>query len=148
MKYPLFIVVLDQSGFSKGYGFIRFSNEEEQQTALVSMQGVAGLGAKPIKVSLAIPKAKQAALANQQSSSSTLAASIAASINQVAPTATGAAGNVQSGDYASTQYWSNYNQYWSQYAAWSQYSQSYYDQSGGAGAAAAQSSYYGYVNRN
>lgn len=134
-------VVLDQSGFSKGYGFIRFGNEEEQQTALTSMQGVAGLGAKPIKVSLAIPKAKQAALANQQTSSAQLAASIAASISQVAPTANGATSVQQSGDYSSQQYWNNYNQYWSQYAAWSQYSQ-YYDQSNPAAAAAA-SGYYG-----
>ncbi|XP_059088457.1 tRNA selenocysteine 1-associated protein 1-like isoform X1 [Tigriopus californicus] len=51
-------VVLDGSGFSKGYGFIRFGNEQEQNTALMSMMGVSGLGAKPIKVSLAVPKWK------------------------------------------------------------------------------------------
>ena len=43
-------VVLDDSGFSKGFGFIRFNNETEQQTALTSMQGVSGLGGKPLKV--------------------------------------------------------------------------------------------------
>lgn len=47
----LFIsVVLDESGGSKGFGFIRFGNETEQQTALTTMQGIAGLGGKPIKV--------------------------------------------------------------------------------------------------
>ena len=45
-----FAVVLDGTGFSKGYGFIRFGNEQEQQTSLISMMGIAGLGGKPIKV--------------------------------------------------------------------------------------------------
>jgi RNA recognition motif-containing protein len=43
---------LDETGTSKGFGFIRFGNEIEQQTALTSMQGITGLGAKPIKVLL------------------------------------------------------------------------------------------------
>jgi RNA recognition motif-containing protein len=42
--------VLDENGFSKGFGFIRFSNEVEQQTAMSGMNGMAGLGGKPIKV--------------------------------------------------------------------------------------------------
>jgi hypothetical protein len=46
----LFSVVLDETGTSKGFGFIRFGNEIEQQTALTSMQGISGLGGKPIKV--------------------------------------------------------------------------------------------------
>ena len=44
-------VVLDESGFSKGYGFVRFGNEQEQQHALGCMTGEMGLGSKPIKVS-------------------------------------------------------------------------------------------------
>ncbi len=43
-------MVLDTAGFSKGYGFIRFGNEQEQQTALISMQGITGLGGKGLKV--------------------------------------------------------------------------------------------------
>jgi RNA recognition motif-containing protein len=43
-------VVLDSSGQSKGYGFIRFGSEDEQQSALAIMQGISGLGGKPIKV--------------------------------------------------------------------------------------------------
>lgn len=46
-----FLVVLDNNGYSKGYGFIRFGCEKEQQTALASMMGVSGLGSKPIRVS-------------------------------------------------------------------------------------------------
>ena len=46
------IVVLDNAGFSKGYGFIRFGDEKEQQTALASMMGASGLGMKPIRVSV------------------------------------------------------------------------------------------------
>ena len=46
----LFQVVLDESGFSKGYGFVRFGNEQEQQHALGCMTGEMGLGSKPIKV--------------------------------------------------------------------------------------------------
>ena len=43
-------MVLDESGFSKGYGFVRFGNEQEQQHALGCMTGEMGLGSKPIKV--------------------------------------------------------------------------------------------------
>ena len=46
-------MVLDESGFSKGYGFVRFGSEAEQQHALSSMSGEMGLGSKPIKTSMA-----------------------------------------------------------------------------------------------
>ncbi|XP_005107047.1 tRNA selenocysteine 1-associated protein 1 [Aplysia californica] len=46
-------VVNDQAGKSKGYGFIRFSEEMDQQRALIEMQHMTGLGRRPIKVSLA-----------------------------------------------------------------------------------------------
>jgi len=46
-------VVVDVSAKSKGYGFIRFSEETDQQRALVEMQHMTGLGRRPIKVSLA-----------------------------------------------------------------------------------------------
>ena len=41
---------MDDSGESKGFGFVRFNDETEQQTALTSMQGISGLGSRPIKV--------------------------------------------------------------------------------------------------
>ena len=43
-------VVFDQTGTSKCYGFVRFGNEQEQQTALATMINAVGLGGKPIKV--------------------------------------------------------------------------------------------------
>jgi len=51
-------VILDERGLSRGYGFIRFNNEVEQQTAMTSMNGMSGLGGKPIKVSVAVNKIK------------------------------------------------------------------------------------------
>jgi RNA recognition motif-containing protein len=41
---------VDGTGTSKGYGFVRFGNEQEQQTALATMVNAVGLGGKPIKV--------------------------------------------------------------------------------------------------
>ncbi|VVC44685.1 RNA recognition motif domain [Cinara cedri] len=52
-------VVLDNAGYSKGYGFIRFGNEEEQKHCLNNMNGFPGLGSKPIKVSCVIPKSER-----------------------------------------------------------------------------------------
>lgn len=54
-------VVLDESGFSKGYGFVRFGSESDQQHALTNMTGESGVGSKPIKVSMANQKSRAAA---------------------------------------------------------------------------------------
>lgn len=51
-------VILDSSGFSKGYGFVRFGMEEEQKSALYEMNGYVGLGLKPLKICNAVPKPK------------------------------------------------------------------------------------------
>ena len=51
-------MVLDESGLSKGYGFVRYGSEAEQQHALGSMTGEMGLGSKPIKVSMANQKTR------------------------------------------------------------------------------------------
>ncbi|CAI9726980.1 selenocysteine 1-associated 1-like [Octopus vulgaris] len=48
-------VVLDNYGRSKGYGFVRFTDESEQQKAMFEMQHVS-IGRRPIRVSLATPK--------------------------------------------------------------------------------------------
>jgi len=32
-------VILDANGFSKGYGFVRFADEDEQKDALLQMNG-------------------------------------------------------------------------------------------------------------
>lgn len=45
------------SGMSRGYGFVRFSDESEQQRALNEMQGVY-CGNRPMRISTATPKNK------------------------------------------------------------------------------------------
>nr|XP_025043493.1 tRNA selenocysteine 1-associated protein 1 isoform X2 [Pelodiscus sinensis] len=52
-------VVLDQTGVSKGYGFVKFTDELEQKRALTECQGAVGLGSKPVRLSVAIPKANR-----------------------------------------------------------------------------------------
>ncbi|XP_053595924.1 tRNA selenocysteine 1-associated protein 1 [Microplitis demolitor] len=49
-------VILDSSGFSKGYGFVRFANEDEQKNSLVAMNGYRGLGTKSLKICNAVPR--------------------------------------------------------------------------------------------
>lgn len=49
-------VVLDPSGRSRGFGFIRFADEMDQQQALIQMQGYSGLGTKALRISLATQK--------------------------------------------------------------------------------------------
>ena len=44
---PFIIVVLDNDGKSRGYGFVRFKDETDQQRALIDMQHFTGLGKKP-----------------------------------------------------------------------------------------------------
>jgi len=43
------------TGDSRGYGFVRFSDETEQKQAIIEMQNV-DLNGKRINVSLAIPR--------------------------------------------------------------------------------------------
>lgn len=49
---------MDSSGFSKGYGFVRFGSEDEQKNALYAMNGYIGLGTKALKICNAVPKPK------------------------------------------------------------------------------------------
>jgi len=51
-------VTSDLSHGKKPYGFVRFTSQEEQRDALIHMNGFRGMGNKPIKVSMAIPKNK------------------------------------------------------------------------------------------
>nr|CAD7257438.1 unnamed protein product [Timema shepardi] len=96
-------VILDSAGYSKGYGFIRFANEEEQKTCLKQMNSFTGLGGKPLKISNAVPKAHRMS---------------------------GGSGSIAntSGGYSSSQDYSQYYDmsYWQNYSAW----QGYYDTSG------------------
>ncbi|XP_041984684.1 tRNA selenocysteine 1-associated protein 1 [Aricia agestis] len=96
-------VILDNSGYTKGYGFVRFGKEEEQRNALYAMNGYTGLGTKPLKICTAVPKPKGAVTTQAQSNSS----------------ATGPA-------YSSGTDFSQYydpTQYWQNYSAWSYYGQ-------------------------
>lgn len=45
------------TGQSRGYGFVRFSDESDQQRALVEMQGVY-CGNRPMRISTATPKTR------------------------------------------------------------------------------------------
>ncbi|KAI6646441.1 tRNA selenocysteine 1-associated protein 1 isoform X2 [Oopsacas minuta] len=49
-------VVQEANGKSKGYGFVRFTEEQEQQRALREMENIPGLGSRTIKVRIAVPK--------------------------------------------------------------------------------------------
>ncbi|CAB4006377.1 tRNA selenocysteine 1-associated 1 [Paramuricea clavata] len=49
-------VVIDSSGMSRGYGFVRFSTENEQKRSMIEMQGARGCGSKAVRVSVATPK--------------------------------------------------------------------------------------------
>ncbi|XP_047996805.1 tRNA selenocysteine 1-associated protein 1 isoform X3 [Leguminivora glycinivorella] len=62
-------VILDSSGYTKGYGFVRFGSEEEQRNALYAMNGYTGLGTKPLKICTAVPKPKGPPTGQNQSSS-------------------------------------------------------------------------------
>lgn len=52
----LLAVVLDSNGKSRGYGFVRFATETDQQSALIEMQGYTRVNRKPLRISLATPK--------------------------------------------------------------------------------------------
>lgn len=85
-------VIMDDSGFSRGYGFVKFGLEEEQKSALYEMNGYIGLGSKALKICSAVPKPKDG------------------SAPPVAPPS--AATIVQ--QYYSQVYYDQYSQYWQQ----------------------------------
>ncbi|XP_067856835.1 tRNA selenocysteine 1-associated protein 1-like [Heptranchias perlo] len=62
-------VVIDSFGNSRGYGFVRFAEEAEQKAALEECQNAKGLGGKPIRISVAIPKSTKTKAAYQQNQS-------------------------------------------------------------------------------
>lgn len=51
LLHPVFLVVIeDEAGVSKGYGFVRFYDESEQNRAFEELDNSTGLGTKPIRV--------------------------------------------------------------------------------------------------
>ncbi|XP_051943713.1 tRNA selenocysteine 1-associated protein 1-like isoform X1 [Hippocampus zosterae] len=51
-------VVTDQCGYSRGYGFVKFGDENEQKKAIEECQGTM-LGGKALRLSLAVAKAQK-----------------------------------------------------------------------------------------
>ncbi|KAG7301398.1 hypothetical protein JYU34_014343 [Plutella xylostella] len=95
-------VILDNAGYTKGYGFVRFGNEEEQRNALYAMNGYTGLGTKPLKICTAVPKPK--GLPTNQPN--------------------GAGGSANNPSYAAGTEYNQYydpSAYWQNYSAWSGY---------------------------
>ena len=110
-------VILDSSGFSKGYGFVKFGLEDEQKSALYEMNSYIGLGTKPLKICSAVPKPKGSGPSVPPTPTAT---SIVASAYGAAPT-----------DYS--QYYDPSSSYWQNYSAWQGYSGAAggYEQTGG-----------------
>ncbi|KAF0304599.1 tRNA selenocysteine 1-associated protein 1 [Amphibalanus amphitrite] len=95
-------VVMDRvTGVSRGYAFVRFSNEDDHKDSLVHMNGFNGLANRPIRVSLAVPRKPNAG----QDGSAPM---------QGPPPA----GGPNAGD--GSDYNAYYNQYWYNYQAWQQ----------------------------
>jgi len=100
---------------------------------MTSMMGVSGLGGKPIKVSIAVQKTKMED--NSMDIPAHLVQHVAQSViggnssshhqpHQQPPEQHQGGGGGGGGEYGS-EYYNQYNQYWSQYAAWQQYQQQY-----------------------
>jgi len=47
-------VCYDDRGYPKGYGFVRFYNEKEQEAALKELPGTTGLGDRPLRINKAL----------------------------------------------------------------------------------------------
>ncbi|MGH0151199.1 UNVERIFIED_CONTAM: hypothetical protein FKN15_024241 [Acipenser sinensis] len=59
-------VVTDPFGNSRGYGFVKFSDENEQKAAMEECQNANGLGGKPIRISIAIAKSNKTSYQQNQ----------------------------------------------------------------------------------
>jgi hypothetical protein len=90
-------VIMDDSGFSRGYGFVKFGLEEEQKSALYEMNGYIGLGSKALKICSAVPKPKDGSM--------------------VMPSAPSATSIVQQAYDQYSQYYDQYSYYWQQQQA-------------------------------
>ncbi|XP_043075347.1 tRNA selenocysteine 1-associated protein 1-like isoform X2 [Puntigrus tetrazona] len=62
-------VVTDPYGNSRGYGFVKFSDENEQKKALEEFQNASGLGGKPIRISIAVNKGNKPSSYHNQNNS-------------------------------------------------------------------------------
>jgi len=128
-------VVLEPSGESRGFGFVRFSSNLEQIAALREMQFHSGLGGRPIRVSSAMPKraypgaasASSNNLASPQPSIPNSPVPFDPQFNQI-PGASALPNNPKDVAQPWQQQWLQFYQQWQQYylsqAQWAQYNQS------------------------
>lgn len=115
-------VILDTTGYSRGYGFVRFASEEDQKNCLISMNGYKGLGGKPLKISNAVAKTqKYNATTTPQTQPTATTPTTPQATTQTTTAHTGYTGVSQ--DYSQGYYDPSY---WQNYSAW----QGYYDQTG------------------
>lgn len=104
-KYPSCVsakVVCDQQRRSRGFGFVKFTDEKDQQVALIEMQGASGIGRRHIRISLATPRRMQH---HDQTSSS------AGHAAQVSTAAVPQYAQYNAGSYNQYGTWQWYNQY-------------------------------------
>ncbi|CAH8492787.1 unnamed protein product [Dicrocoelium dendriticum] len=129
-KYPTCrsAKVVMTNGKSRGYGFVRFLTEADMDKALIEMQNYCGLGYKPIRVSLAIPKRYNAdgSVAVTNSSSETTSSIVPSGMPDPFTAAVAAA--VTGSSAAQAEYYQAYQQYYQQYYA-SQYAAQFYGDS-------------------
>ncbi|KAI9492447.1 hypothetical protein BDB00DRAFT_765354 [Zychaea mexicana] len=71
-----------RTGLTRGYGFVRFTDQSDQQRALIEMQGFI-IGSRPIRVSVATPKNRM----HTSTTSSTTAANVSSPPTRSPPAA-------------------------------------------------------------
>ncbi|KAL5971261.1 tRNA selenocysteine 1-associated protein 1 [Taenia solium] len=113
--------VVMNNGKSRGYGFVRFASEADQDRALIEMQNYSGLGYKPIRVSLAIPKRYTAdgqliqAAKDEQAAAASSSSLVPSGMPDPFTAAVAAA--VSGSSQAQAEYYQAYQQYYQQYYA-------------------------------
>uniref|UniRef100_A0A094ZZ83 tRNA selenocysteine-associated protein 1 n=1 Tax=Schistosoma haematobium TaxID=6185 RepID=A0A094ZZ83_SCHHA len=112
------------NGKSRGYGFVRFLTESDMDKALIEMQNYCGLGYKPIRVSLAIPKRYNADGSLVVTTTASETSSVVPS-GMPDPFTAAVAAAVTGNSAAQAEYYQAYQQYYQQYYA-SQYAAQFY----------------------
>ncbi|VDO62035.1 unnamed protein product [Schistosoma margrebowiei] len=125
-KYPTCrsAKVVMTNGKSRGYGFVRFLTESDMDKALIEMQNYCGLGYKPIRVSLAIPKRYNADGSLVVTTTASETSSVVPS-GMPDPFTAAVAAAVTGNSAAQAEYYQAYQQYYQQYYA-SQYAAQFY----------------------
>nr|CAH8869126.1 unnamed protein product [Trichobilharzia regenti] len=116
--------VVMTNGKSRGYGFVRFLTESDMDKALIEMQNYCGLGYKPIRVSLAIPKRYNMDGSLVVTTSVSESTSVVPS-GMADPFTAAVAAAVTGNSAAQAEYYQAYQQYYQQYYA-SQYAAQFY----------------------